>query len=131
MRVNILDYGKEAVTQMAVYYTPDWITRFIRQGGMYGAFIGDEVVGVITLDDGRVRNLFIRIDYQCCGIGARLLMFIEDLAIKKGVRRLFLSSNIAAVKFYEKAGYNTIEVQKEKIGGSEIKTVIMEKILPG
>jgi|GEM_PF-878280 len=129
MRVNIGDYGEAAVRQLACGYSPWLLLEYARNGEMYVAVEGSSIVGTATLQQDRVRNVFVRIDHHKQGIGRVLMQYIEGAASRQGVQRLFLLANISAVGFYQNLGYVYVEEKEERIGDTQLKMVVMEKVL--
>ena len=103
--VNVRDYGEATVRELARYYTPEWLLEFAHSQNIFVAVDPTGVVGTATLDQERVRNVFVRIDRQRQGIGKILMGHVESFAARQGKKRLFLWANIAAVGFYQGLGY--------------------------
>ena len=75
--------------------------------------IGGQAVGMGALrchgQVGEVKRMYTRPSYQGRGIGGRILMQIEILAWRKGLRRLVLETgdrHPAAWRVYERAGFS-------------------------
>ena len=129
LKENIKDYGQGAISQIILFYTPEWINKFMQTQNIFGAFYESELIGTITLDNETVRNLFVHTDFHHSGIGGLLIRFIEDYAVQKKVQNLILMTNLSAVKFYKKLGYQSTGRKAEKMGDSEIRFIIMKKPL--
>lgn len=128
--VNIHDYGEEAVRQLIPFYSPRWLTQFAQNGEMYVAEIHSRIVGTATLEQDRIRNMFVLADYHRQGIGRILMQHIEGIARQKGKSRLFLHAGISAVGFYQNLGFFQVDVMEENIGIIPIKMIRMEKLIP-
>jgi putative acetyltransferase len=65
------------------------------------------VVGFICLSSfgAMIQGIFVHPDFMGLGIGSRLLMAIEQLALQKRCRQMMVMSSIEAVGFYERRGY--------------------------
>lgn len=96
---------------------------------LIAAFDDDDMLGccLLTPIDSnicRIRQMAVQNNVQRKGIGASLIVFIENLARDKGYRLLMMHARDTAVRFYEKFGY--------KIKGEEFVEVgiphhVMEK----
>jgi GNAT superfamily N-acetyltransferase len=132
-QVNVQDYGKATVRQLARQYIPAHILKYAQKGEMYVGEIPLEgalqVVGTVTLEGERVRNLFSRVDVHGQGVGKRLMEFIENLAIHNGLKRLTLYADLSAAEFYEKLGYIRVGEKVQLIRSARIKMIAMEKVL--
>ena len=127
LHANSREYGKAAVAELAQFYTPAWLLRFAQNGETYVALQGAAIVGTATLEQDRVRNVFVRLDHHQQGIGRLLMQAIEASACRLGQARLVLSASLAAVDFYRRLGYTPLEEIEETIGPARIKMVRMEK----
>lgn len=133
LQVNVKTCGKAAARKLASLYTPAHILKYAEKGEMYVAEIPDGdvgLVGTVTLEEERVRNLFVRVDVHGQGIGERLMGFIENLAVRNGLVRVFLLADLPAADFYEKLGYARKGERLELIKSARFKMVAMEKELP-
>jgi len=130
MLVNNRDYGEEAIKQLARFYSPQRLLEYAQDGNMYVAVEHSMIIGTAALDQGRVRNVFVRIDHHQQGIGKILMQHIEDIARQQGKVRLGLRASVSAVVFYQKLGYTIVEEIEECIGNAVIKVVEMVKPLP-
>jgi putative acetyltransferase len=70
---------------------------------------GQGIVGFICLSSfgfgANIQGIFVHPDFMGLGIGSRLLMAIEQLALQKRCRQIMVMSSIEAVGFYERRGY--------------------------
>jgi RimJ/RimL family protein N-acetyltransferase len=98
-----------------------------------GAFEGNSLIGVVTFiredrikieHKGGIYGMFINPDYQGKGIGSELLSItLQKASEMKGLRQIILgvmSTNLSAIKLYEKMGFKTYAVEKEAIFVNEI-----------
>ncbi len=129
MQVNIRNYGEAAVKQLAHFYSPALLQEYAQSDEMYVAVEGSSIIGTATLEQNRVRNVFVRMDYHQQGIGKMLMQCLEERARLQGQARLFLQADVSAARFYEKLGYVRVEEKEERIGDARIKMVVMEKVL--
>jgi ribosomal protein S18 acetylase RimI-like enzyme len=82
--------------------------------GHLAAFDGKRIVGcgrvhLNSPDEAQVRYMAVDEKYRRRGIGHLLIMELEKLAIKRGVKIVVLSARDSAVDFYKKHGYLVIE----------------------
>ena len=129
MLVNVIDYGEAAVKQMALFYSPEWILRYAQSSEMYVVEERSDIIGTATLDQERVRNVFVRIDHQKRGIGKLLMRHVEEAAIRQNNTRVVLLANVGAVDFYRNLGYVQGEKREIEVGDAQITVVAMEKTL--
>jgi GNAT superfamily N-acetyltransferase len=129
MLVNIHDYGEAAVQNLARFYTPQLLLEYAQQGESYVAVQGSNILGTATLEQNRVRNVFVRMTYHQQGVGRILMRHIEKTARQQGKACLVLQANTGAVGFYQKLGYVQVETIAEQIGDALIRIAIMQKML--
>ena len=76
------------------------------EGYHAGAFLGDELVAVISLfvngDDARFRKFATQPDYQRQGIGTLLMHHIMTKAKEMGARALWCDARLDAADFYRR-----------------------------
>jgi putative acetyltransferase len=67
------------------------------------------------------------------GIGSRILIELERLAVDRGVPRLRMDASVNAEAFYQRAGYEIVEPSVFRLGaGLEMASVKMKKeLIPG
>jgi predicted GNAT family N-acyltransferase len=75
-----------------------------------GAFQDAQLVGCLMLHDVgdgavRMRQVAIEGDRQRAGIGRQLVHFSEDVARRRGFRKMVLHARDTAVPFYDRLGY--------------------------
>jgi putative acetyltransferase len=70
---------------------------------------GQVILGFICLSSfglgANIQGIFVHPDFMGLGIGSRLLMAIEQLALQKRCRQMIVMSSMEAVGFYERRGY--------------------------
>lgn len=127
--VNSRDYGQDAVQQLARFYSPELLLEYARTADTFVALQGTAIIGTATLDQDRVRNVFVHMDHHQQGIGRLLMCTLEELACRRRQPRLILYASLAAVDFYQKLGYRMVEEVEDPVGEASIRVVVMEKIL--
>lgn len=70
---------------------------------------GQGILGFICLSSfglgANIQGIFVHPDFMGLGIGSRLLMAIEQLALQKQYRQIMVMSSMEAVGFYERRDY--------------------------
>ena len=91
------------------YPQVDWIGEFFREGGhVYGAFNGDELVGVIIAEDIKADGVllwYISSKEKNVGIGSALMSAFEDSMRSDRKTWIFLNATKASKHFYEKNNF--------------------------
>lgn len=92
----------------------------------------EEALGVCRLSfgdqqEGQIRFMAIRPDFQGQGLGKQLLQYLEIKAAEKGATFITLQARENAVKFYESCGYKVLE--KTHLLFNEIQHYKMQKNL--
>lgn len=64
----------------------------------------------------KMRQVAVVSSLQGQGIGTKLCLFAEQIAIEKGAKMLYCHARKTAVRFYEKMGYSCIGNQFEEVG---------------
>lgn len=80
---------------------------------MYGAYLNDEMIATIflTQDDeetARIKSVAILEEYQKKGLGKFLMEYVEDIARKRGYKKVNLMGRVSVEGFYTKLDYKTI-----------------------
>lgn len=78
-----------------------------------GAFDGEKIVGILLLqklDDKTLKMRQVAVDenLQGKGIGKKMVIFSEKIAIEKGFSKIELNARDTAIPFYKSLKYNTI-----------------------
>lgn len=100
----------------AEYYTPNPEVFFV-------ALADDDSVigfGELNLEASEVEAVFVAPDYGRRGIGRRLLQFLENLAVQRGLTHLVLDASLNAVTFYERMGYRQTEPTVQVYGENAV-----------
>ena len=99
------------------------------------AKINDEIVGfagiIPILDEADISNIVVNKNFRSQKIGSKLLQALIDLAIYLEINRINLevrSSNIPAIKLYEKYGFKICGTRKNYYNNSE-DAILMKKDL--
>ena len=72
---------------------------------LFGAMLGDRIVGFTGLSGDSIEMLFVLPEYQGRGVGSALI----DFAIGRGCRRVDVNEqNDAALRFYQRRGFAAV-----------------------
>ena len=78
-------------------------------GYHFGAFIDNELVGVVSLfqngDDFQFRKFAVDESVQGKGIGKTMLKHLMNFAINENAKRLWCNARVSAIEFYLKYGF--------------------------
>lgn len=126
-QVNIRDYPSEAIEALVRLYTPEQI---IERAGKWITLVctdGQDVVGTASLDNDRVREVFVAVSQHRTGIGKQLMHAIEMMAKEQHLEKLYLLAGISAEDFYKKLGYVVIKRFDNDLNGIPLRVIRMEK----
>ena len=89
----------------------------------FAAFDGDEILGLVTYslqgDECEILSLDSLREGQ--GIGSALVESIRQVALKSGIRRLWLittNDNLNALRFYQKRGFELVAIHRRAVDES-------------
>ena len=119
-------YTSEQIDSLAGYYTPENFCKDLEMKVIYVCTDEMRIAGTATLRDDEVMAVFILPEYQRNGIGNKFMDVLEDVAVRKGLYKVWLVAGLSAVNFYEKRGYCFV---REKLHPSWGKGIVMEKSL--
>ncbi|MDB5029294.1 GNAT family N-acetyltransferase [Mucilaginibacter sp.] len=99
-------------------------------GYHFGAFMGDNLVGVVSLFQNgtnfQFRKFAVDASVQNMGIGKTLLKYIMDFAIAEGAKRIWCNSRVTAMGFYSRYGFVQTGTRYTQ---NDINYEVMEKII--
>ena len=100
------------------------------------AKVGDRAVGYIGVwliaGEGHITNVAVHPDFRRQGIGRKLLLAIEQIALARGHRRMTLevrTSNEVAQRLYRKLGYVAAGIRRKYYRDNDEDAIIMWKDL--
>lgn len=94
---------------------------------MWIAVEDEHILGIIGLQENRVRTFYVHPEHQGKGIGRKLYKKLEETALTRGVTNLFVISSPIGESIYEHFGFQRIKpVEKERAGQKYVDT-LMEK----
>ncbi len=124
---NLPDYDLQTILELSASFSQEEIRALT---GRREFFVYEEeegrLAGVIGLEGTGVYDFFVAPDRQGRGVGRALLGFVEELARRRGIEELHLSSSLTAVGFYERLGYRRTGAEN---GGRFGRTVELVKPL--
>ncbi len=87
----------------------------------FGVFEGDRIVGCLVIFPGdggevRLKQMAVAESHQGKGIGAALMLWVEQALRKSGVESICLHARDTAVAFYEKLGYEIVGEEFTEVG---------------
>lgn len=122
---NSRDYSQTIIDLICSNFTRNKVIEKMAERDVFVAFDDHEVVGTISLGQGKLHSMFVRPRRQGWGIGQSLVEYLERHAVDKGLSDLWLSSSITAKPFYLKLGYELVRFEERPDGS----TFLMKKSL--
>ena len=121
---------KAEIDWLYARYTPDGVAEIARNGHMYVLTEDDRIVGTGTTiltgeSECEIIAAFLLPEYLGRGLGRRLFDVLENDALAIGARRIWLTSSVNALDFYEKIGYKYVYGYRQR--GGEMHLLEMEK----
>lgn len=130
MNVNSKDYNKKQIKVLVDKNSLEDIIKKLSERATFCLEDKGTILGVIDLEDNKIGGLFIKHNLVGKGYGKKLLVFIENYAKKKNIKKTKLWSTKTAYNFYLKNGYKLIKkgnwIPKK---GIKFETFEMEKRL--
>jgi GNAT superfamily N-acetyltransferase len=102
---NLPDYDLQAILELSASFSQAEIRALADRREFFVYEEEGRLEGVIGLEGTGVYDFFVAPDRQGRGVGRALLAFVEELARRRGIEELHLSSSLTAVGFYERLGY--------------------------
>lgn len=125
--VNSNDYKESEIDFLCCKFSPQKVHKKFSENESFVIRKNDMIAGVVVLNDDReIECLFIHPKYQKQGFGEGLLRVVEEAAIARGDKRVWLRSSVTAYGFYKKFGYKYIKKDYNKQSG---QTITMDKTL--
>jgi len=124
---NPNNYSKEQIKAWKKYNTPSKIKDQLNQRIVFCAFEKNKLIGTIALKDDYILGFYVCYTQIKKGIGTKLLTFIETYALKKNVKKLYLTSTPSALSFYKKNDYILTKNVISSILGIDYSEIEMEK----
>ena len=111
-------------------YTPEGVAAIARQGHMYVVLEDCVIVGTGTTiltgeDECEIIGAFLLPEAIGHGLGRELFAVLEADELAAGAKRIWLTSSVNALDFYEKIGYQYVYGYRQR--GGELHLLEMEK----
>jgi len=124
-KINSKDYSKEIIEKMCSRFSEENIINRSSNRKMVVMIDNEKVIGTASLKDNIILSVFVDVTTQGNGIGTTLMRYLEEMALKKGFKKVLIPSSITSVSFYKKLGYTIIEEKINEFG----KNIILEKMV--
>jgi GNAT superfamily N-acetyltransferase len=121
----IADFTKDQLEFFHRRFTPGGLQRIAAECDMLVAVRGRQILGTASLENGRVKAVFVNPTLYRKGIGQLLMKHIEIEARRRGFDTCVLYSNRRATWFYAKVGYKRLK----EVEDHGLKLVLMRKRL--
>lgn len=118
-------YSLEQLYSICNYYSADCLRSKSKIAEIYVSIDNGLINGVCMLK-GDELIIYILPENQRKGLGSKLMLFLENAAISKGLSKAILVAAIPSVEFYKKLGYSFVS---EKMHPEWGKGIMMEKKL--
>lgn len=130
MEVNANYCPKAEMDWLYDRYTPETVAKIAGQGHMYVMLEDGKIVGTgttILTGEGECEIIaaFLLPEYIGCGLGRQLFHTLEQDELAANARRIWLTSSVNALDFYEKIGYQYVYGYRQR--GGEMHLLEMEK----
>jgi N-acetylglutamate synthase-like GNAT family acetyltransferase len=122
-------YNKKWTNKLIEWSSVEHIKNHIRNRDTFCMVEKNKILGCIDLEGEKLGGFYVKSNLIGKGIGKNLLIFLEDYARKKKLKRLYLYSTKNAFNFYKKFGYKLIKKKAVEIDGVKNIDLIMEKKL--
>ena len=99
------DYSKKAIKVLSGGYDAEGLIKHSEKTAIFVAFQDGKLLGTISLEGNRIRNMFVLPKLQGKRIGSKLLKYIEKFAKKRREKTLKVRSSLTAFGFYKRLGY--------------------------
>lgn len=112
-KVNIKDYGAEAVEELCASHHAKWVKETAQYAHMYVFLYKEKIVacGSIaglngSMEESYLMTVFVLPQLHRQGIGRKLIEVLEQDEYFIRARRVELAASITAYEFYRKLGYD-------------------------
>ena len=120
LEVNIKDYPKEEMENLAKIYNKDKILEMNKWAHSYVACFNNKVVGCGSIasfwgkdDESILLTIFVLPELQGKGVGSNIINALENDEYFTRAKRIEIPSSITACEFYRKFGYDYKNGAKE------------------
>ena len=124
--INAKDYTASQISFLCKEFTPSRVVERFASQSNFVAIQGDRILGCVTLKNDIIGSLFVNPLYNNQGVGSYLLSYIEELAMSRGIIKLWVNSSKTAVIFYKNKGY--VVKEKRRHANAGITYIMYKKI---
>lgn len=125
-------YQADQIERWCAASPPESFPRMLDSGGALVTEEEGRLLGYAILDfeDGKIAAVFVDPVFHGRGIGKGLLQRIQEIAVTRGLGRLFLSASLNAIPFYQRVGFEIVrhETYRHRCG-IELASAYMTKHL--
>ncbi len=130
--VNAQDSPPDEVQWLIEHYTPETVARTAAEGHTYVITEGEAIVGTGSViitgpEECEIVAAFLLPEAIGRGLGTRLFDTLEGDEWSRAAKRIWLTSSVLALDFYEKRGY--VNPNGYRVRGAD-KMLTMEKRKP-
>lgn len=122
-------YSKDQKQAWKKYNTPKRIAEQLKEKEIYCSFLNGDLVATIAIKENELSGFYTNFKIRNKGIGSKLLQFIEQIATKNGLKRLYLVATPSAVLFYQKRGFILLKEITTTFYGIDYQEFEMQKKL--
>ncbi len=121
IEINSKDYPEDIIIDMCNLYISEYMIKIAEKRDIYVAELNGTLIGTASLDKNVICTVFVDVNYHKCGVGRKLMSFIEDEAKKKSINLIQLHSSLTSLNFYYALGYKYVEeIDVPNLGRSTI-----------
>lgn len=108
-QVLIQDYPNEAIKALTPSFSPEALIEKSKHQFTIVGTLRNDLVGFASLDNDRVRGMFVDVARHRRGIGKKLMTALEAYALEQQVKKIYLMAAISASGFYERLNYGIVK----------------------
>ena len=126
VEINSKDYPEHIINNMCNLYAPNNIIKIAEKRDIYVAELNGRLIGTASLEVNIICTVFVNINYHKCGVGRKLISYIEYKAKNNSINLIQIHSSLTSQNFYYALGYKYVkEVEVPNSG----RSIIVEKQL--
>lgn len=111
------------------YYSPEVMREKISRQYVFCAELDGQIIGTIALDKDFVVGFYTRLQNVNQGVGKRMMKFLEDFALMKGLKKIKLAASPEGLSFYHKNGWQKIrDIVIEHYGVGFHETLMVKEL---
>jgi len=126
IEINSKDYPTHIINNMCDLYTSDHILEIAKVRDIYVSELNGKLIGTASLENNIICAVYVDIKYHNCGIGRKLISYIEEVAKNKSINTLKIHASLTSLNFYYALGYKFVEELNDPEAG---RSTLVEKLL--